>query len=530
MTSPRRIMNLSKVEKKLRQETKDWTATDPHFLRQRLKLIFAIGLAVSFAAFLMDHFVSHRYGDVSWSRFASYNELFFIGYGISFLVGFLLASFRPWSIQALHLIDYAVIAFNIFLLSCSAAFYSPGIPRIYGFALLLFVHAVFIPSRVWVQFLIGLTTVLSYPLGQFLAFRFLPEVQGLWVSQGGEGAYRAATISNASDVFFLSAISVLVTKTLYHFRSNLERAQRLGNYILKQQIGRGGMGVVYEASHAFLARPTAIKILTPQTEDIQTASARFEQEVKIVSSLTHPNTVTIFDYGHTDNNTFYYAMELLEGLDFQKLVESFGPQPANRVISLLTQVCGSLAEAHARGFVHRDIKPSNLFLTERGGIYDFVKVLDFGLAKEFRPELAGRETEITQAGVYIGTPRYTAPECIRGQFGVDNRTDIYMLGSVAYWLLTGHSPFESESGMEMIVDHLKTAPARPSKRCSAQILPEMEEIVLKCLMKSPDERYQTAGELSAALQAIPGLVPWTQRDSKKWWEGNFRASHPLENK
>jgi eukaryotic-like serine/threonine-protein kinase len=309
-------------------------------------------------------------------------------------------------------------------------------------------------------------------------------------------------------------VSIIMTKILYNFRFNLSRAERMGKYLIKGEIGRGGMGAVFEASHAFLARPTAIKVMDAQGENVKTAIARFEKEVKLSSSLNHPNTITIFDYGHCANHTFYYAMEMLQGMDLQKFVEKYGPLPSNRAVYILKQVCGSLAEAHGKGIIHRDLKPSNVFLTERGGIYDFVKVLDFGLAKEFRKP---SEANLTQAGALLGTPRYIAPESVHSQGVVDGRTDIYMLGSVAYWILTGHPPFESTSSVDLLVDHVKTIPRRPSQISELSIPEEMDAIVMRCLEKLPENRFQTPEQLSEALSRIPSLPHWRQREAKEWW-------------
>jgi tRNA A-37 threonylcarbamoyl transferase component Bud32 len=502
---------ISKIEKKIDHEMGDFSEIDPQLLRQRLFLVFVIGAGVSLSALLMDRFVFRRYE-------TNNTTLLFLAHTISFLLGILMIKIRRVSARGLQVIDYFVVAVNILLLTGGAAVYSPRIPRIYGYSLLLYSHAAFVPARVLVQLLIGLTTVLVYPLGQFLAYYFLPEVHEIWMREGGFSSFMAATASHSVDILILSVISVLVTKTLYHFRFHLERAERLGNYILKKEIGHGGMGTIYEASHAFLARPTAIKVLTPKKEDPQMARVRFDREVKLVSSLTHPNTITIFDYGHASDQTFYYAMELLEGMDLEEMVKQFGPLPADRAIHLLTQVCGSLSEAHEKGFVHRDIKPSNIFITHRGGIYDFVKVLDFGLAKEFRESL---DPTLTESGYYLGTPRYTAPECVINPTHIDRRTDLYMLGCVAYWILTGHSPFEKDSGMEMMIDHVKTLPPKPSAMGKEPIPEELDRIVMKCLEKDPEFRFQTAPELENALDQVPLSKPWTQAEARGWWMKNF---------
>ena len=210
-------------------------------------------------------------------------------------------------------------------------------------------------------------------------------------------------------------------------------------------------------------------------------------------------------------------MEYLEGLDLQQIIDRFGPLTPSRTVFILRQVAGSLAEAHSRDIVHRDIKPANIFLTRRGGVYDFVKVLDFGLAKQIRSDEAPDAAEITKQGALFGTPRYLAPETVYGKEKVDGRADIYSLGGVAYWMLAGRPPFTGESSVEVIVDHVKTIPQRPSEVSEAVIPRELEDIVMKSLEKKPDDRFQSAWELDAALAAVPFDEPWSRERALEWW-------------
>jgi len=371
-----------------------------------------------------------------------------------------------------------------------------------------------VPRRVGVQISIALGAIVAVPLSKFLASRNLPEIQQFWAAHEGMEFFNRSVISDTIDVTLLAAISVLVTFILYYYSQNLSKAKKMGQYHIEGEIGRGGMGVVYKARHSFLLRPTAIKVMTPTEGDVKAAVARFEQEVKLASSLTHPNTITIFDYGHNAGYSFYYAMELLDGMDLERLVRRFGPLPANRVLFILNQVCGALGEAHHRGIIHRDIKPSNIFLTQRGGLYDFVKVLDFGLAKYIR-DLG--DPAISRAGALLGTPRYISPESVHSKAKVDERTDLYMLGSVIYWLLTGQPPFGSSSSVDLIVDHVKNKPAKPSSQSELAIPQALDEIVMKCLEKKPEKRFQNPQELSKALQKVPIGKPWDQRQAKEWW-------------
>ncbi|MCC6271881.1 MAG: serine/threonine protein kinase [Deltaproteobacteria bacterium] len=510
--------DLTRVEKILPGTAEEGSAEEAQILRQRLRLFFAIGLIASLIAAVADALGYKRFEDIEWAGLIAYYSYVLWAFPAISLLGIGVLSLRRWSVHGLHWIDFAFVTGYIFLITFSSAVYSPTAPRVFAYSILLFAHAAIIPSRVWVQTLLGATISLGYPMGLWLVHHLYPEVRALWAARGGEEAFRSFVVTRFLDVFLLSAISVLVTKTLYHFRTRLSRAQALGNYILKGELGSGGMGKVYRAKHAFLARPTAVKVLAPRHEDPKTALARFQQEVKLCCQLTHPNTITIFDFGEGANHTFFYAMELLQGVDLQRMVEKFGPLPLHRTLFLLQQICGSLAEAHAMGIVHRDIKPSNIFLAQRGGLYDFVKVLDFGLAQELRK--TAREASRNGA-VFSGTPRYTAPECLRGSAKIDARADIYMLGSLSYWLLTGHSPFEEDSEEALMKDHLNKTAAPPSERLGAALPKEMDELILRCLEKNPEDRFQDIGELLRALRKVPQGATWSFEAAEAWWRENL---------
>lgn len=510
--------DLTRVEKILPGTAEEGSAEEAQILRQRLRLFFAIGFIASLIAAIADALGFKRFEDIEWAGLISYYSYVLWAFPAVSLLGIALLSLRRWTVHGLHWIDFAFVAGYILLITFSSSVYSPTAPRVFAYSILLFAHAAIIPSHVWVQTLLGATVSLGYPLGLWLVYHRFPEVRALWEARGGTEAFRSFVVTRFLDVFLLSAISVLVTKTLYHFRARLSRAQALGNYLLKGELGSGGMGKVYRAKHAFLARPTAVKVLAPRHEDPRSALARFQQEVKLCCQLTHPNTITIFDFGEGANHTFFYAMELLEGMDLQRVVEMFGPMPVNRVIFLLRQIAGSLGEAHAHGIIHRDIKPSNIFLAQRGGLYDFVKVLDFGLAREYRK---GAPAQVKEDGVFSGTPRYTAPECLQGNGVIDARTDIYMLGSLSYWLLTGHSPFEEDSDEALMKDHLVKQAEPPSKLAGPSIPPEVDDFILKCLRKDPVERFQDAEEFLAALDRLPLQDPWSFEVAEKWWRRNL---------
>ncbi len=294
------------------------------------------------------------------------------------------------------------------------------------------------------------------------------------------------------------------------------KLKQLGQYTLEEKIGEGGMGVVYRARHALLRRDTAVKLLLPDRADAASI-ARFEKEVCLTCQLTHPNTIQVYDYGHTPDGIFYYAMEFLRGLNLHDLVARFGPQPEGRVIHILAQVCDSLAEAHGLGLIHRDIKPGNIFLCHRGGVADCVKVLDFGLVREFRdaemePANAAADNAIE------GTPWFTPPEAIKGSANIDPRSDLYSLGALGYYLLTGQYIFDAESIAEIHEKQLTIPPIPPSQRTTQPISSAMEKLLLRCLEKEAAARPQSAAELKNLLLTLPSAADWTPELRMAWWE------------
>jgi serine/threonine-protein kinase len=268
------------------------------------------------------------------------------------------------------------------------------------------------------------------------------------------------------------------------------------------------MGEVYLAEHTLLRRPCAVKLIRPAVGGGVVPAARFEREVRATAALTHPNTVEIYDYGRADDGTFYYAMEYLPGLTLEQLAERAGPLPPGRAVHLLRQVCGALAEAHAAGLVHRDVKPANVLVCTRGGIRDFVKLLDFGLVRGTDPD-AGR---LTQLGAVAGTPEYMSPEQAEGQDDLDGRSDLYSLGAVAYFLLTGGPPFRRANPVQLLLAHARDPVPPP-----AGVPADLAAVVLRCLEKDRDRRFADAAALDAALAACRLDDPWTEADAAAWW-------------
>jgi serine/threonine-protein kinase len=270
------------------------------------------------------------------------------------------------------------------------------------------------------------------------------------------------------------------------------------------------MGEVYRARHAMLRRPTAVKLLSGDGSESQLR--RFEKEVQLTARLTHPNTISIYDYGRTPDGVFYYAMELLDGANLQRIVAVDGAQAPGRVVRILAMTCGALTEAHAIGLIHRDIKPANIMLCTQGGELDVVKLLDFGLVKELD---VGRDIKLTGATTVTGTPQYMAPEAILEPDSVDVRTDIYALGAVAYYLLAGSEVFDGKSLVEVCSQHLHQAP-EPLAARGVTIPAELEAIVLACLDKKPERRPQSAAELRRRLEAC-AVAPWDSASARAWW-------------
>jgi serine/threonine-protein kinase len=312
-------------------------------------------------------------------------------------------------------------------------------------------------------------------------------------------------------------ISGLASQVIYGLRAQVMRAQRLGQYVLDEKIGEGGMGIVFKARHALLRRPTAIKLVLPERAGVQLL-LRFEREVQLTARLTHPNTVSIFDYGRTPDGIFYYAMEYLDGINLEELVDRFGPQPPSRVAHILEQVLGSLAEAHSVGLVHRDIKPANVILVDRGGVPDTAKVVDFGLVKDVSDLGRGKVT-LSSVNAIIGTPLYLAPEAITDPEQVDGRADLYALGAVAYFLLTGRPVFTGASVVEVCAQHLHAEPSPPSLHAPEPVPPELESIILRCLAKQPSARPASAVELLRELSES-SIPRWRREQAAAWWQAH----------
>jgi serine/threonine-protein kinase len=324
-----------------------------------------------------------------------------------------------------------------------------------------------------------------------------------------------------------AGVAVIVSRIVYELAVAAGKGQEMGSYRLEELLGRGGMGEVWRASHRLLARSAAVKLIRIDPgSDSRELFRRFEREARATAALRSPHTVNVYDFGTTEDGTFYYVMELLEGYDLETLVHRFGPLPPERAVFLLEQVCHSLAEAHEGGLIHRDVKPANIFTCRYGIDSDFVKLLDFGLVKN---PVADRTGSVTMTGVIAGTPGYMSPEMGLGSADVDWRTDIYALGCVAYWLLTGHRVFEEGTPIQVLMDHVQKTPEPPSRRIEGGLPPELDRIVLACLEKDPNNRPQTARELAERLRAVPVGERWSDEKAQHWWLAHaVRPGKPVE--
>lgn len=488
-------------------------------LRPRLQAVVLIFLLV-FSLFFLRNLMGRTWFDASVSKLTWASHTFLLGFlscSLALLIGDRKLSYEQlrrlevWTfglitgfLAILHYrtilrYSYSEEALEVLALAKNLTLYS---------FMLIVVYGLFIPNT-WqraarVVAMLGLTPVLVaiavrirhqdiYQLApEFLSFEMISEHLVIMLIGAGIALYGSYSLNR--------------------LRTEVREARQLGQYRLRQKLGSGGMGEVYLAEHLMLKRPCAIKLIAHGRAGDPKALARFEREVRATAKLTHPHTVEVYDYGHTDDDTFFYVMEYLPGLNLGTLVERHGPLPPGRVIHLLRQACGALAEAHASGLVHRDIKPANLYASCRGGEYDYTKVLDFGLVKGIEgPEAAGLSSERT----VVGSPQFMSPEQASGE-EPEPRTDLYALGAVGYFLLTGRPPFEAETPLEVLVAHARD-PVDPPSKHRADIPADLEAVLLRCLAKNPADRPASAQALEAELAACADADRWAAEQARQWW-------------
>jgi len=425
-----------------------------------------------------------------------------------------------WSVNAIHGIENT----GIFLTSLGYVGMGMGIRPEVGsdtitafiLALIMFARSLFVPSTARRTTILGI--LIGIPLVAAMYWHYLDVDLGIWRQFGYDGTSKSRVASSQAIITVMwwtltVGLSALASRVIHKLRKEVSDIQRLGQYNLERKLGEGAMGVVYEAKHGMLKRPTAIKLLRPELSDRE-ALERFRREVQLTAKLTHPNTVTIYDYGRTPDGLFYYAMELLHGATLTQVVEASGPQPVERVVRVLRDAALALNEAHQTGLIHRDVKPSNIMLARQGGVPDVTKVLDFGLVKNL-----GKvdDLEKTNTMSIKGTPHYLSPEAIQDPQGIDARSDLYSLGAVGYYLLAGRHVFNGKTIIEVCMHHLHTDPVPLAEICAEELPPGLEEIIFSCLQKSQSDRPASGEELADALDQLE-VDRWTRADAEAWWD------------
>jgi eukaryotic-like serine/threonine-protein kinase len=431
----------------------------------------------------------------------------------------LVASVRPWSVRTLGILDGGSLLLAGVGLALMAA--QPDekqlMAGLFALTVTMMARAVLIPSTAARTFC--LSSLAATPL--LVVSVVFHEPLAL---PGFAPAFLKALVTVNALLWMMIAVglSTVTSRTLYGLRQQVREAAEIGQYTLEEKIGGGGMGEVWKARHRMLIRPAAVKLVSARelgstpARDPELRLRRFEREARATAGLKSPHTVELYDFGVTDDGSLYYVMELLDGMDLDTLVERFGPVPVERAIHLLLQVCASLDEAHQNGLVHRDIKPANLVVSRIVAEWDFVKVLDFGLVKLESKKKGEDDVQLTNDENVSGTPGYIAPEVVLGNAS-DHRVDVYAVGCVAYWLVTGKLVFEGPTAIKVMFDHVNTPAAPPSSRSDLSVPPEFDALVLECLEKDPAKRPASAGALRARLRAIPLAEAWTRERAEIWW-------------
>jgi tRNA A-37 threonylcarbamoyl transferase component Bud32 len=382
-------------------------------------------------------------------------------------------------------------------------------------SILILTHGLYVP-KTWRRAALVVGPLALLPFATLLVLSLVhPEAMG-WLRRGWRKSEIARLWLFSFDAMILLILAVgsaVGARAISRLRRQVAEARQLGQYRLRRRIGAGGMGQVYLAEHQLLKRPCALKLIRPEDVADPAALERFEREVQLTATLSHPNTVEVFDYGRTEDGTYYYVMEYLPGLSLAELVERHGPLEPGRAVYLLRQVCLALREAHAAGLIHRDVKPSNIFAARRGGMDDVAKLLDFGLV---RPSHTARAAHLSGEGKILGTPQFMSPEQARGGRELDERSDIYSLGAVAYYLLTGRPPFDEGDGLGVMIAHARD-PVVPPSLVRDGVPEDLERVVLCCLAKDPADRFPDAEGLERALGGCASAGDWDQERASRWW-------------
>jgi len=381
-----------------------------------------------------------------------------------------------------------------------------------------FARAVFVPSTARHTAMLGL--LIGIPLVAMMTLHYRDVDPAMWRlvgydTRGFEPSSILISTALMTTMWWTLTVglSSIACYVIHRLRSEVSSIRSLGQYQLERKLGEGAMGVVYQATHGMLKRPTAVKLLRPELGGREVQDL-FRREVQLTATLKHPHTITIYDYGRTPEGLFYYAMELLEGASLQDVVDATGPQPVSRVVRILRDVALALDEAHSVGLIHRDVKPSNIMLARQGGEYDVVKVVDFGLVKRLQDD---DDPATGDTRSIKGTPHYLSPEGVNTPQEVDARSDIYALGAVGYCLLTGRPVFEADTALEICMQQVQATPAPLSEVRGEPIPKELEQLILSCLAKRKDDRPASAQALADALDQLD-IPRWTRADAERWWQ------------
>ncbi|HEV8124864.1 MAG TPA: serine/threonine-protein kinase [Gemmatimonadales bacterium] len=495
------------------------TSSGSEFVQRRVALFAKLIASISFGFFSINLLIGWVYhipaSPADWGTPAIAN---LIGLG-SITAIWLITRRGTLSISALGWID------AIAIVGCCTAwsfFFSPEYPEtmhsaVISVTMTLMARAIVIPSKAGRTFRLTILSVLLLVIRIWIWLDpFTPKADGL-------AAYGPwITVINQTLVLaVLVTLTTVTSRILYDLRRSIREANELGQYLLEEKLGAGGMGEVWRARHRLLLRPAAVKLIRPELlalghTDQEALLRRFEREALATAALRSPHTVQLYDFGQAEDGTLFYVMELLEGIDLEHLVSRFGPVPPERAIHILKQVCHALDEAHQNGLTHRDIKPANIFISGTGTELDFVKVLDFGLVR-LNPATTSQQVLNTNEETVGGTPAYVAPEVVTGEAGYDHRVDLYAVGCVGYWLLSGRLVFEAGTAMGMLIDHARTQAPPLRSRTELVIPADLEHIIMDCLEKDPSRRPGSAAELARRLSECMASGQWTRERAEQWW-------------
>jgi serine/threonine-protein kinase len=480
------------------------------YLQRRLIVFYGVALALAVVLYVVSIPLLAVTDGWTWRLFLAPDKLAHLGAIVC--TGAVLGTLRRRTFRANALVMFDALGLFIAMAACTTIYSMPVVYRMAPHSIsgilgmFIVARAVVVPCSGMTTFLLSAPVTLSVLIPQLAYGTVYADIDVEYPPE----QYPVVIAWHQITLWMAVGISTLASRINFGLRHQVRKAQQLGQYRLEERIGKGGMGEVFRARHAMLRRPTAVKLIHPDSTDPELFQ-RFEREVRQTSRLSHPNTISIFDYGRTPEGVFYYAMEFLDGADVREIIEKTGAMPPARVIHVLSQVCGALREAHGVGLVHRDIKAGNIMVCRSGGEHDVVKVVDFGLVKDLR----GTSPVLTQLGQVCGTPETLAPEVLGGEESTP-LSDLYSLGVVAYYMLTGISVYDAKSGADFIGHHLHT-PAVPLRERIPSVPSDLEAAIHRCLEKIPEQRFADANELREALAACKDAGLWTQGEAIEWW-------------